>query len=601
MKKNTLFFLALFITLYSFSQNTFTLNTSDNVNAAIQTPDSNFIISGGLYGSDVPLFKISAAGQLIWSKTISMKNSGDGIYSTGNNIINTADGGFAVSGTYNNNLALCKFSETGNLQWSKEYIDYAGSNGDKVLQTDDGGYLLATTAFVHKNLNTNPDSPRCFLVKTDAAGNVQWSKNYFINVLSQVTDLKKTKDGNYVFTSINSVDQSLYGDTSYITEINSTGSVIESYFIFNPAGPVYIHSVLPTTDSGFLAVGHTIGSSSPGGFAIKLNKAGITQWSKLTSAGSVDYTAIEANNGNYIVAGGAPSSNKPYYYFTEIDQKGVQQWSKAIKSNDLQGADIAVFSLLKTFDSGYLATGVHAEPIIIKFDSALNSCEPEEKLDGLTNFIAFNPAVISVDNGSFIDTSVNIPLINQGSIINTCGILPVTLLSFTAHKQNNTTMLQWQTTNEINNSYFSVERSPDLKLFTLISNKPATNNPLRSNYSFVDNLPLNDLNYYRLKQVDKDGKFTYSNVVSVDFAKNSTLFTISPNPAKDYINITSSGNVTNAQISIIDMNGRTLYTARHNFNGGEQIKIPSSQFAKQLLLVTINTTNGKQQFKVVKE
>lgn len=180
--------------------------------------------------------------------------------------------------------------------------------------------------------------------------------------------------------------------------------------------------------------------------------------------------------------------------------------------------------------------------------------------------------------------------------------LPVNLLSFTAQKQNNTTLLQWQTANEINNNYFSVERSLDSKIFNAIGNVQAHDNTLKSNYSFVDNAPLTAMNYYRLKQVDNDGKFTYSGIVSVDFSKNNNAsFTISPNPAKDFINITSSGNVANAEVTITDMNGRKLYSAKHNFTTGEQINIPASQFAKQILLITINTDNNKQQFKVVKE
>ncbi len=137
-------------------------------------------------------------------------------------------------------------------------------------------------------------------------------------------------------------------------------------------------------------------------------------------------------------------------------------------------------------------------------------------------------------------------------------ILPVKLLSFSAQKETTTTLLQWQTADEINNDHFSIERSADSKLFTSIGNKPATNNALRSNYSFVDNAPLNGINYYRLKQVDKDGKFSYSKIVSVDFSNNASIFAIYPNPANNVINVMLPSINSKSDITLFDVNGKKI-------------------------------------------
>ncbi len=191
------------------------------------------------------------------------------------------------------------------------------------------------------------------------------------------------------------------------------------------------------------------------------------------------------------------------------------------------------------------------------------------------------------------------------AIKNISMVLPLTLLNFNVVKQNNTVQLNWQTANEINTSYFNVQRSNDGRSFASIGKVAAKgSNKVQNDYAYVDN-NISQLHagrlYYRLQEVDNDGKLNSSGVKIIDINTNSVLFTISPNPAKDFINISSSGNVANAQVSVTDMNGRILYASKQNFSANQQIKIPASRFAKQVLIVTINTSIGKQEFKVVKE
>ncbi len=186
----------------------------------------------------------------------------------------------------------------------------------------------------------------------------------------------------------------------------------------------------------------------------------------------------------------------------------------------------------------------------------------------------------------------------------TNGILPLSFVSFTIQKQDNTAKLNWQTANEINTSYFNIQRGTDGRSFSNIGKVTAKgSNKVNNDYAYVDDISQSNADrlYYRLQEVDNDGKFNYSGIKIIELNKNSILFTISPNPAKDFINISASGTVANAQVSVTDMNGRMLYTGKQNFVVNQQIKIPTSQFSKQVLIVTINTGNGKQEFKVVKE
>ena len=102
-------------------------------------------------------------------------------------------------------------------------------------------------------------------------------------------------------------------------------------------------------------------------------------------------------------------------------------------------------------------------------------------------------------------------------------VLPINLVSFTAAKQANSVQLKWATLSEQNNSHFEVEKSKDGIVFLNIGNRAGfeNSNTLR-NYFFYDDEPYNGSNYYRLKQIDFDGNFTYSTIKVVSI-KSSEL------------------------------------------------------------------------------
>lgn len=138
--------------------------------------------------------------------------------------------------------------------------------------------------------------------------------------------------------------------------------------------------------------------------------------------------------------------------------------------------------------------------------------------------------------------------------------LPITLSSFDAVKKQNSVLLNWQTAFENNNSYFAIERSSNssngFKEIGRVNSKG--NSSQLQQYSFEDFVPLNGVNYYRLKQTDKDGNTTISKIVLVDFNKG-IIVKLYPNPVKEMLNVEGlSGAKTT--ISIIDLNGRVLST-----------------------------------------
>jgi Secretion system C-terminal sorting domain len=184
-------------------------------------------------------------------------------------------------------------------------------------------------------------------------------------------------------------------------------------------------------------------------------------------------------------------------------------------------------------------------------------------------------------------------------------VLAVSLNEFLAQLKDKDVILQWQTASETNTSYFNIQRSNDGVHFNIISKVTAAGNSASTkNYTYTDvnimALHAGKL-YYRLQKVDNDGSSIYSNIKTVDLSNGHSLFSVSPNPSKDFINITSSYTVSAAQINITDMNGKTLFTGRQNFVAGQQLKVSLSKFPSEVLIVIIKSTISNEQFKIIKQ
>lgn len=116
-----------------------------------------------------------------------------------------------------------------------------------------------------------------------------------------------------------------------------------------------------------------------------------------------------------------------------------------------------------------------------------------------------------------------------------CGVLPLVLTSFTAAVNDGSVNLYWHIENEIDFSYFEIEYSTDDVNFSQIGSVNYLNNV--SNYHFIPQSPQAGKNFYRLRLVDIDGKYTYSNILPVNISSNGNELLIYPNPASNYISL----------------------------------------------------------------
>ena len=177
-------------------------------------------------------------------------------------------------------------------------------------------------------------------------------------------------------------------------------------------------------------------------------------------------------------------------------------------------------------------------------------------------------------------------------------VLPVSGLSLKAIEKKDKVEITWSTRSEINNKGFNVQHSSDGLNFTtlaFVNSKGNLNNG--SSYTYLDNLPSNGNNYYRIVQVDENGKTVNSPVVNV-VIKNSQLFTIFPNPVQNQLNIQSNLILENAKIIIRDMNGRNVYES--NLSGIGNIRVPVSNLAPGVYSITIFESNKSTQLSFIK-
>lgn len=110
--------------------------------------------------------------------------------------------------------------------------------------------------------------------------------------------------------------------------------------------------------------------------------------------------------------------------------------------------------------------------------------------------------------------------------------LPIELVDFNARQVDSQIVLNWSTASELNNDFFTIERLNDKDEFDKLSTLPGKGTTTVKNYyETIDPLPLAGINYYRLKQTDLDGQFSYSKIVLVDFKELGESVSVFPNPA----------------------------------------------------------------------
>jgi len=188
--------------------------------------------------------------------------------------------------------------------------------------------------------------------------------------------------------------------------------------------------------------------------------------------------------------------------------------------------------------------------------------------------------------------------------------LPLDLLSFTGRLQNNNSvLLNWKTENEINTSHFAIERSIDGNRFIGIGNVSANgrNNTGSSfSYSYTDNDAINQSSqrlYYRLKMIDIDGTYKYSNIVSISLPLTTGKLTISPNPVINEVKVTIASPADGrAQWKLMDNVGRIILKGSENVKkgAGNNFTINMNKLSAGTYYLSVTGAGNDQEVKIQK-
>jgi predicted secreted protein len=321
----------------------------------VQTSDGGYAIAGatssfGAGGWDFWLIKTDANGNMQWNKTY-----GEALDEYSGGMCHTNDGGYALSGYTSSSGAggndgwLVKTDAAGNMQWNKTY----GGTGDEhvmhVIQCGDGGYAMSgrTSSF-------GAGGNDSWLIKTDAFGNMQWNKTYGGTGDDVSTSVVQNSDGSYTMAGVtNSFGAS--GTDAWLVKTDATGNTLWNK-TYGGSGSDGAESMIQTSDGGYATIGYT---RSFGGifkaYLVKTDSSGNMQWYNAYE-GDTDFGIhmIQTADGGYAIVGYSfLSSTNADFLLIKTDASGNMQW----KLNYGGTAQDNGYDLVQTSDGGYALLG----------------------------------------------------------------------------------------------------------------------------------------------------------------------------------------------------------------------------------------------------
>jgi len=468
----------------------------DGGEAMVLTSDGGIVITGFKSAGNlknVLLMKTDSQGNELWSRTFDL-----GLNDIGRSLRQTSDGGFIICGMTEVSPQifdpfLIKTDSEGTMQWYQQY-DYGFGDDDKghsVWQTSDGGYILAGQTWIIHGFFGSYDM---YIVKTNANGNVQWSKIFYWEEEDNdiALSVQQLNDNGYI---IGGLTQSSSW-ASYILRTDSLGNIVWEN-IYPGVWQSECYHIQATPDRGFIFTGaETNFTTDADVILVKLNSDGLLQWKKIYGTVDSDWgeSISQLPDGGYAIAGVGGNGPSYDFYVIRTNSIGNQLWSITFGgSSDDRG-----FSIVTNPDGSHLVTGW------------------------------------TWSYGQGLGDVYLVKIIDS--------VVPVELTNFTARVDEDFVILNWSTSTETNNSGFGIQRKQVLNQHSAGSNSEwvelgfvignGTTTETHS-YSFVDKNLSSGKYLYRLKQVDYNGSFTYSDSIEVEVNSIPVRFSLEqnyPNP-----------------------------------------------------------------------
>jgi hypothetical protein len=275
----------------------------------IQTSDGGYAIAGytfsfGAGEADVYVVKLNANGKLQWTKTI-----GGPEIDWGYSLIQTSDSGYAIAGETESfgagkiDVYVVKLDAKGNLQWTKTIGGPSVESGSSLIQTSDGGYAITGVTF-----SFSAESGKVYLVKLDAKGNLQWTKTISVKDLDLGYSLIQTSDGGYAIAGI-TYSLSIRGYDVYVVKLDAHGNLQWTRTIGTKNEKLNLPSLIQTSDGGHAITGSTssFGAGESDVCVVKLDKNGnaccaVSQTSQIGTGGTLSSPTPSIGSGGTLTA-----------------------------------------------------------------------------------------------------------------------------------------------------------------------------------------------------------------------------------------------------------------------------------------------------------
>ncbi len=296
------------------------------LNAISQTSDGGYVVAGtqfyvsGNSTSDFLVIKTDANGDTMWVKRFGTSNKDNA-----SSIYQTTDGGFIIAGhsygTTDTAMYVVKTDSVGVITWAKTYGGTATEGVRAVKQTSDGGFIIAGETFSFGAGNRD-----MYVVKTDAAGNEQWSKTYGGTASDLLQGIEQTTDGGYIIAG----ETQSFGSgavDAYLLKTDGSGVLVWSK-TFGGSADDRAYDVKQTTDGGYIVAGQTVsyGAGSMDVFLIKTDATGNMLWSKAIGGAAIEvaYSVMQTSDGGYVMGGTSSSfiASSIGTYFVKADATG---------------------------------------------------------------------------------------------------------------------------------------------------------------------------------------------------------------------------------------------------------------------------------------
>lgn len=331
----------------------------DEATDVIQTADEGYAVVGttssfNAQGKDLFLMRVDVFGKILWTKTYGGLGDEEAA-----SLLQTRDGGFVLTGSTNSNgqgktdLYLLKTDKNGNLEWSQTIGGSENEANASIIEAYEGGYLLlgSTNSF-------GSGGQDFYLVKTSVSGTVEWTRTYGGSGDEVAAEVVNSGDGGYVLAGAVNGGMGAGGSDAYLVKTNSAGELLWSK-TYGRQQNENCNAIVKNDQGEFWIAGqeNEFGPATGNAYLAAIDATGTLSWAKGfgTTGAEAGLEMALSSDGGCILAGtsarfGESSGNT---IVLKIDFTGDTLWTRSFGGN---GWDVPA-GVLQTADGGYIVCG----------------------------------------------------------------------------------------------------------------------------------------------------------------------------------------------------------------------------------------------------